>query len=89
MRANEIQFDDGAEYFLKLFDNIWQENFVPSQDDILNVRIKTTGLKEINFPMKNFLARVVDVGGQRNERRKWIHCFQDVTTILFIVALIE
>ena len=31
--------------------------------------------------------RVVDVGGQRSERKKWIHCFEDVTTILFFVAL--
>jgi GTPase SAR1 family protein len=32
---------------------------------------------------------VVDVGGQRNERRKWIHCFQEVKAILFCVALSE
>jgi hypothetical protein len=28
--------------------------------------------------------QVVDVGGQRNERKKWIHCFDDVKAILFI-----
>ena len=33
--------------------------------------------------------RVVDVGGQRSERKKWIHCFEDVTAILFFVALSE
>jgi len=27
------------------------------------------------------------VGGQKNERRKWIHCFEDVTSILFLVSL--
>ncbi|KAF7341825.1 hypothetical protein MSAN_02037700 [Mycena sanguinolenta] len=27
------------------------------------------------------------VGGQKSERRKWIHCFQDVTSILFLVSL--
>ena len=30
---------------------------------------------------------VIDVGGQRNERKKWIHCFEDVTAIVFIAAL--
>ena len=35
------------------------------------------------------LYRVVDVGGQRSERKKWIHCFEDVTAILFFVALSE
>lgn len=32
---------------------------------------------------------MVDVGGQRSERRKWIHCFASVTSIIFIVALSE
>lgn len=30
-----------------------------------------------------------DVGGQRSERKKWIHCFENVTTILFLVAISE
>ena len=29
----------------------------------------------------------MDVGGQRSERKKWIHCFEDVTAILFFVSL--
>ena len=34
-------------------------------------------------------VRMVDVGGQRSERRKWIHCFENVTSIMFLVALSE
>lgn len=34
-------------------------------------------------------GRMVDVGGQRSERRKWIHCFQNITSIMFLVALSE
>lgn len=30
-----------------------------------------------------------DVGGQRNERKKWIHCFENVTAVLFVAALSE
>lgn len=36
-----------------------------------------------------FFLRMVDVGGQRSERRKWIHCFENVTSIMFLVALSE
>lgn len=30
-----------------------------------------------------------DVGGQRSERKKWIHCFEAVTSIIYCVALSE
>ena len=33
------------------------------------------------------LCRMFDVGGQRSERKKWIHCFEGVTCIIFIAAL--
>lgn len=36
------------------------------------------------FPL---FIRLFDVGGQRSERKKWIHCFEDVTAIIFCVAL--
>ena len=32
-------------------------------------------------------SRMFDVGGQRSERKKWIHCFEGVTAIIFCVAL--
>lgn len=28
-----------------------------------------------------------DVGGQRSERKKWIHCFENVASVLFVVAI--
>lgn len=33
------------------------------------------------------LRRMFDVGGQRSERKKWIHCFEGVTAIIFCVAM--
>lgn len=35
------------------------------------------------------INRLFDVGGQRSERKKWIHCFEDVTAIIFCVAMSE
>mmetsp|Transcript_19574 Transcript_19574/g.36844 ORF Transcript_19574/g.36844 Transcript_19574/m.36844 type:complete len:183 (+) Transcript_19574:1426-1974(+) len=31
--------------------------------------------------------RIVDVGGQRSERKKWTHCFSEVQCVLFVCAL--
>ena len=39
--------------------------------------------------LATLFLRMVDVGGQRSERRKWIHCFENVTSIMFLVALSE
>jgi len=35
------------------------------------------------------VGRLFDVGGQRSERKKWIHCFEDVTAIIFCVGMSE
>lgn len=37
----------------------------------------------------SYYHRLFDVGGQRSERKKWIHCFEDVTAIIFCVAMSE
>ena len=34
-------------------------------------------------------SRVFDVGGQRSERRKWIHCFDNVHCVIYIIAISE
>lgn len=41
--------------------------------------------------MTNSFIRIhmFDVGGQRSERKKWIHCFEGVTSIIFCTALSE
>ncbi len=31
--------------------------------------------------------RVIDVGGQKNQRKKWIHFFEGVTAVVFFVPL--
>uniref|UniRef100_A0A1I7WCQ5 G-protein alpha subunit n=1 Tax=Heterorhabditis bacteriophora TaxID=37862 RepID=A0A1I7WCQ5_HETBA len=36
-----------------------------------------------------FICRVFDVGGQRSERRKWIHCFDNVHAVLYVVAIMN
>lgn len=35
------------------------------------------------------MFEMYDVGGQRNERKKWINCFEGVTAVIFVAALSE
>ena len=41
----------------------------------------------MTFPGTVF--EMYDVGGQRNERKKWIHCFEGVTAVIFVAAISE
>lgn len=50
-------------------------------------RLITTGVGTIEVSETPFSYSVVDVGGQRNERKKWMHCFDDVKAIVFFVSL--
>ncbi|CEP15845.1 hypothetical protein [Parasitella parasitica] len=68
---------------------IGQANYVPNEQDVLRARLKTTGITEIQFQLGSLLIHMFDVGGQRSERKKWIHCFDSVTSIIFCVALSE
>ena len=38
------------------------------------------------FRVDKVKFHMFDVGGQRDERRKWIQCFNDVTAIIFVAA---
>uniref|UniRef100_A0A4W6CZI8 Guanine nucleotide-binding protein G(i) subunit alpha-2 n=1 Tax=Lates calcarifer TaxID=8187 RepID=A0A4W6CZI8_LATCA len=66
---------------------IAKADYIPTQQDVLRTRVKTTGIVETHFTFKELHFKMFDVGGQRSERKKWIHCFEGVTAIIFCVAL--
>jgi len=85
----EIGLEDSSEYFISRIKELCQSNYIPTVEDILKLRQKTVGIVEKRFKKDNMNLLFVDVGGQRNERRKWIHAFDNVTTIIFVASLGE
>lgn len=75
--------------YLNALDRLASPNYMPTEQDLLRTRVKTTGIVESHFSYKDLHFKMFDVGGQRTERKKWIHCFEGVTAIIFIVALSE
>jgi guanine nucleotide-binding protein subunit alpha, other len=39
------------------------------------------------FDLGTLKYRMFDVGGQRSERKKWIHVFDNVQVVLFLAAI--
>lgn len=85
----QFQFPDSAEYFFNRVKETVADGYIPNQQDILRARVRTTGIVEQTFEIENKTFVMYDVGGQRNERKKWIHCFENVTSIIFVAAISE
>ncbi len=68
-------------------DRLFAKDYLPTDQDILRARLRTTGISETIFETGNLTYRMFDVGGQRSERKKWIHVFDNVQVVLFLVAI--
>ena len=88
-RRAEYQLNDSTEYFFGRLNEVSAADYCPSQQDILRSRVRTTGIVETSFLIDGNTFKMYDVGGQRNERKKWIHCFENVTAVLFVGAISE
>lgn len=88
-RRREFQLGESVKYFLDNLDKLGELDYLPSQQDILLARKPTKGIHEYDFEIKNVPFKMVDVGGQRSERRRWFECFESVTSILFLVSSSE
>lgn len=88
-RSNEFQLEGSAAYYFDKIENFARPGYVCTDEDILKGRIKTTGITETTFNIGSSKFKVLDAGGQRSERRKWIHCFEGITAVLFVLAVSE
>jgi guanine nucleotide-binding protein G(i) subunit alpha len=85
----KFQLTDSAKYFFDKIKEISKDGYMPSQQDVLRSRVRTTGIVESAFEIDGNKFKMFDVGGQRNERKKWMHCFEGVTAVLFVAAISE
>jgi len=86
-RRSEFWFLDATPYYFENIQSFIEDDYVPTEEDCIMTRVRTTGIAVTEFDEAGIHFRVVDVGGQRNERKKWIHCFDDVKALLFVVNL--
>eukprot|EP00483_Globobulimina_turgida_P000476 UN00476 len=83
----KLKIDDSSAYFFDEVRRIATRSYIPTDKDILLVRHRTTGVIEQKFSVRGTGFDIFDVGGQRSERKKWIHCFEHVTAVIFVASL--
>ena len=88
-RANEFNLPDSLAYYLNATDRLFQLGYVPSQEDVLRLRMPTDSVTVYNFNHGNLTLKITDVGGQKGQRRRWIRLFDDLNTIIFLASLSE
>jgi len=88
-RKSEYHIQDALAWYMENIDRISASGYIPSVDDILRARVRTSGIVEETYKIDQVDFVMYDVGGQRNERKKWVHCFDLVTAVIFVAAVSE
>ncbi|CAB3408600.1 unnamed protein product [Caenorhabditis bovis] len=86
-RRYEIETMDSTKYFLENIERISTADYMPNLEDIVHSRRPTTTINNLVFTYTSLKLNMVDVGGQRSERRKWMHLFDDARVVMFVVDL--
>jgi hypothetical protein len=64
-------------------------DYLPSKSDFLRMRVRTTGVITQPLTIRDKQFQIIDVGGQRSERKKWFNQFSNVTAVIFVTAISE
>jgi len=85
----KFEFAESLHYVMDNIGRIAGDAWAPTHEDILHVRQRTTGIVETRFRIDKHNWVVIDVGGQRVERRKWVHSQTNLTAVIYFAALDE
>jgi GTPase SAR1 family protein len=88
-RRAEYQIVESVKAYFNDLDRIMAADYIATEQDALLARVRTSGIVEEQYKIDGVDFVMFDVGGQRNERKKWIHCFENVTAVIFVAAISE
>mmetsp|Transcript_7302 Transcript_7302/g.11108 ORF Transcript_7302/g.11108 Transcript_7302/m.11108 type:complete len:359 (-) Transcript_7302:319-1395(-) len=86
-QRSSFQLNDSAPYYFERVLEVGKEGYIPTEDDVMRSRARTTGVIQNKFIIDGNHFHMFDVGGQRSERKKWIHCFEGVSAVLYVCAI--
>lgn len=84
-----VRVTDADGYFLKRIKKMNSPSYVTTDDDLLHMRRATDGVEEFRFTYRGCNFTVIDVGGRKAERRKWINLFSRANMIIYCASLVD
>ncbi|CAB1100923.1 unnamed protein product [Ectocarpus sp. CCAP 1310/34] len=86
-RKDKFWILDSTPYYMREAVRLAQDSVDITEEDVVMTRVMTSGVGSIEILDPPIKFTIVDVGGQRNERKKWLHCFDDVKAVVFVLSL--
>lgn len=91
---NLFHIPESAAYFFDRIDEINKKDYFPSFDDYLRFRLRTSGISRepfnVTFSGHSVPFEIIDVGGQRSERKKWMELIaEDIKAVLYVFSVGE
>ncbi|EED84472.1 candidate G-protein alpha subunit [Postia placenta Mad-698-R] len=94
LKSLNIRLADQPGFFLDCLDRVTSPRYVPTDDDILRARLKTLGVTEYRFTIKEGTLggvsrdwKIFDVGGHRSLVAAWAPYFDDMNAIIFLAPI--
>ncbi|KIO17616.1 hypothetical protein M407DRAFT_227947, partial [Tulasnella calospora MUT 4182] len=92
LRRKGIRLEEMPGFYLNDIHRVTTKTYSPSNQDVLNARLKTVGVVEHLFQLENggekgMDWRIFDVGGHRDQRQTWAPFFDDVNAIIFLAPI--
>ncbi|KAJ3740697.1 guanine nucleotide binding protein, alpha subunit, partial [Lentinula raphanica] len=76
-----------VDYFLDALPRILEKHYLPSDQDIIQCYITTTGIYPTLVNLQDCTVSLVDFGGQVSERKKWWNWFGRAGLIIFVASI--
>eukprot|EP00485_Elphidium_margaritaceum_P019148 CAMPEP_0202729514 /NCGR_PEP_ID=MMETSP1385-20130828/186168_1 /ASSEMBLY_ACC=CAM_ASM_000861 /TAXON_ID=933848 /ORGANISM="Elphidium margaritaceum" /LENGTH=414 /DNA_ID=CAMNT_0049395779 /DNA_START=121 /DNA_END=1366 /DNA_ORIENTATION=+ len=92
-KRHYYQIHDNVAYFLERVDELVKSTYVPSFEDYLRIRTRSTGFSQTKLIANidrfgQHIFEFTDVGGQRSERKKWMRfIYEDINAVLYVIAI--
>uniref|UniRef100_A0A1I8FA40 Guanine nucleotide-binding protein G(I) subunit alpha n=1 Tax=Macrostomum lignano TaxID=282301 RepID=A0A1I8FA40_9PLAT len=88
-RSNEYQLNDSAKYFLDDLDRLGAKDYMRLSRTSCALESKLPALLRCTSSSRISTLSFLMSEASDREGKKWIHCFEDVTAIIFCVAMSE